>query len=163
MRRNDAVVIGVTALITAAIATAALNLVPRAIADKGQRVVRPTLEHESVVMYLELDEATCKPDGKPVARLTAANRTDRTATLSVEIVMSTMSPGSEMSRMGPIPSDVWSSSCDIVLRPGETGTFEFPTDVAVASGEVVSFTIKAGGKTVRAAGFSTGTPIIEQG
>jgi|GEM_PF-3355729 len=163
MRRNDVMVIGVTAMITAAFATAALNLAPRAVADRGPGIARPALEHDGVVMYLELDEATCKPDEKPVARLTAANRTDRTATLSVEVVMSAMSLGSEMSRMPPMPRDVWSRSCDIVLRPGETGVFEFPTDVAVASNDVVSFTVKAGGKAVRAAGFSAAAPLIEKG
>ena len=156
MKKSDLVVISLVALMTAVIAVALANAVPsaNAVEQKKRALVPGTLTLDGLELTLKIDAATSKPGKKPVLTVTAVNTTDKPIEMDAQIRMTSMSLGSTMSRRGPMPQSVWSEGCHISLKPNETRTYELAAKAAVGKGNVISFNMKAGGKTVALPGFN---------
>lgn len=156
MKKSDLAVVLLVALMTAVIAVAVADAVPsaNAVEQKKKALVPGTLTLDGVELTLKVDAETSKPGKKPVVTVKAVNTGDKPVEMDAQIYMNSMSPASRMSRMGPIPRSVWSESCHISLKPGETRTYELTAKAAVGKGNVVSFGMKAGGKVVGLPGFN---------
>jgi len=158
MRKGDLLVIAVTAFVTTVAAVSLWEATPKAIAaeqtTKETLKAPPALEIGSVRLTLDLDRTAHKAGETPVVTLTAVNTRDRASKLKVVVGMTTVQPASPMARMMPRPTQVWSHSCKVKLKPRQTRTFELPTGVALKAGNVVAFSLRAGRESITAARFS---------
>ncbi len=150
MKKSDLVVIMLVALMTAVIAIAIADAIPsaNAAAQKKKALVPGTLTLKSMELTLKVDAETSKPGKKPALTINAVNTSDKPVEVDAQIHMMSTSPTSRMSRMGPVSMSVWSESCHIALKPGETRTYTLAASAAVGKNQSISFSMKAGGKTV---------------
>lgn len=157
MKTSDLTVVSLVALVTAVIAVMLANAVPDAIAVEQQQkaLVPGMLTVDGVELVLRVDAATSKPGKKPVLTVTAVNTGDQPVEMNTQIHMTSTSLGSMVSRRAPMPKNVWTESCYISLKPNETRTYELTAKAAVGKGSIVSFSMKAGGKTVTIPGSAT--------
>jgi len=128
--------------------------VPSAIAvEPKKKVIAPgTLTVNGVELTAQVDPESSKPGKKPVVKVTAVNTQGQPVEVHATIYMTSMSFASRYSRMPARPESIWSDGCYISLKPNETRTYELPTDKTVGKGAIISFSMKAGGKTVAVPG-----------
>ena len=151
MKRSDLVVISLVALMTAVIAVALADAIPsaNAVEQKKKALVPGTLTLDGVELTLKVDAETSKSGKKPVLTVTAVNASDKPVEIDAQIDMKSMPPPRmTYGRRMPMPEGVWSESCHISLKPGETRTYELTSKAAVGRGNLISFNMTAGGKTV---------------
>jgi len=154
MRTNDLGVIGAAAAVTMAIMVVLSQTVPSAIAvePKKKAIAPGTLTVNGVELTAQVDPESSKPGKKPVVKVTAVNTQDQPVEVHATIYMTSMSLASRFSRMPVRPESIWSDGCYISLKPNETRTYELPTNKAAGKGAIISFSMKAGGKTVAVPG-----------
>ena len=154
MRTNDLGVVGAAALVTMAIVLVLAQTVPSAIAvePKTKAIAPGALTVNGVELTAQVDPESSKPGNKPVVKVTAVNTQDQPVEVHATIYMTSMSFASRFSRMPARPESIWSDGCYISLKPNETRTYELPTDKVAGKGAVISFSMKAGGKTVAVPG-----------
>ncbi len=128
MKRNDLTLIGAAALATAALTVA--TLLPTSIEAGGEgeglapKVAQPKLVTEGVeVTVAAADNQSLKADAEPSFVLKFVNPSDLPADLRVQVAMASTTPGGMMSRMGPMPSQLWEGRYTTTLKPNETKTF----------------------------------------
>ena len=161
MKKSDLAVIVLVALMTAVIAIALADAMPSADAagQKKKALVPGTLTLDGLELALKVDAATSMPGKKPVVTVKAVNTGDKPVEIDAQIYMNSTSLASTRSRMIIMPKSVWSESCHISLKPGETRTYELAAKAVVGQGNVVSFGMKAGGKVAGLPGFSALTAL----
>ena len=155
MKCRDLPVIAVTAFAVMLATIALRQAMPAAIAEqksvKKEANKPPTLIVDGVALSLTFKKSDCKAGQKPKVELLAINTSKRPVKLKATDVMTTTPEPQPMARMLPRPSEVWSNTCKLKLKPGESQTIALQTKVALESGSTISFIIKVGKKSITAA------------
>ncbi|MFI5403343.1 MAG: hypothetical protein ACHQ1G_10425 [Planctomycetota bacterium] len=100
---------------------------------------------KGVGFTMDFDPETCKPGDKLAATLRAANGCEGEEERQIKIVMHVTPHSSPMSRMMPMPKQVWTAELTVRLARGETKTIPILPEKAIQEGEVVTFSIHADG------------------
>ncbi len=158
MKARDLLVIGCTALVTALAAGWILhpsntaNAVPKQAA--GLRVAPAILENDGIELSLKANKQTYQAGDKPVMTLTVVNVSDQPKSVEVKVRMLASSPASKFSRMVSLPSESWTDTLLVALKPNERKALVLPTGAKLAAGKDIFFTLQVDKQVIRAAGFS---------
>ena len=155
MKCRDLPVIAVTAFAVMLATIALRQAMPAAIAEqksvKKEANKPPTLIVDGVALSLTFKKSDCKAGQKPKVELLAINTSERPVELKATVVMTTTAKPQPMARMLLAPVEVWSNTCKLKLKPCKSQTITLQTKIALESGSTISFTIKAGKKSITAA------------
>ena len=95
--------------------------------------------------------------------LEAVNTTDEPIKLEATVSMTSISltSGLSLSRMGPIPMQLWKYTCPISLAAGETRQIELPTGTMAPGGAMLSFYVAVGKKTGAFGSYPVSNPAAQ--
>lgn len=100
---------------------------------------KPRFVRGGVEMTVALADGAKPVAGQaPVLMLEAVNTTDQPVETSVMLFMAQAAPGSEMSRMVPKPSVIWSQSPSLRLEPKAKTSLRIETGVPLRAGAVTA-------------------------
>ena len=88
------------------------------------------------------------PGTAPKMKLEASNKTNVAITIPMKIQMQSMAPVSRISRVPPMPKEIWSYEREITVQPGATDSVEITSDAKLIAGSNVTILISSGDKTV---------------
>ena len=112
------------------------------------RIRQPKFTVQGCEFALKTEKPEYKMGQSPNVELSAVNPTAKTVETTVWVTISAVEKASSMSRVLSMPLPVWSQSWSVRLKPGETKTTKFATDVKLAAEQEVSIDMSDKKQTV---------------
>lgn len=140
---------GVLSCAATAAITLALLLPAGLNADGEKQDVTPTIMSPAITVdgcefTLVTDNRQLKAGDKPTATLKAENKTDKEVSITVNLTMLGRSLASPMSRVGPMPRQMWKQEYPLVLQAGEKKEIAINTNTAIIDQTSVDFRMATG-------------------
>ena len=131
MKTKDLLTIATAALGTATLTVAFFASAPLS-GDNGNliaaTIAKPKLVANGIEMTLSsVQGREFKAGDQPEFELRAVNTLTQPAEVAVCVVVTAISPGSAMSRIGPMPAVLWQDQVDLALKPLETRVLNLAT------------------------------------
>jgi hypothetical protein len=120
---NHLIVVSAVALVTSLFVIASFRAISSAEAE-GVAKKNPSLTLNGVKINVDWVKAAYGPDDKVAVAFTTRNTTNSAATVSFNLRLTFMRAAPMMSRMIPIPSEIWTGDCTISLKPGQKGVYK---------------------------------------
>jgi hypothetical protein len=79
-----------------------------------------------------------KAGDKPTLEIVANNTSDKAVTVTVDLQMTAVAPSDRMSRMMPMPTEVWKDRRPLELQPHQSVVVDIPTGTAVPADKSVA-------------------------
>ena len=142
--------IGITAALTALVAIPLLWTTAVTAGPKKAQVLKqmaiPVLKVKGCEVTAKTSKGVYKPGDKVAIEVTVANKTGKAVEIPLNLRMERIAygGGEVMSRMGPMPSQVFEKTLVVKLSPNEKTTVKVPTKVAIRAGD--RMTVLAGSK-----------------
>jgi hypothetical protein len=156
------------AVSTATLTVVALWSVPLE-AGKESEALTPKLEKPKLVakgVEITLAHAgsgDAQAGDEPVFELAADNTTAEPAELTVQLVMTSMSPADAMSRVVRLPASLWECNQRLVLGPHEHKTLTLATRTKLPAKNIISVSLREAGESKAGAGGELTTPLTQPG
>ena len=163
MKTKDILTITTVALGTATLTVAAFWAHPIEAGGDADAPPSKIAKSQLVTHGVELtltpaDGRAFKAGDQPQFELTALNTTQEAASAAVQVTMTSVSPASMVSRVGPMPRVLWKREQIVTLKPNEKKALNLGTSTNLPANSVIS--VSLGEQNQKAGPFAPGIEVL---
>jgi hypothetical protein len=148
MKIHDLATIGAAALVTAILTVA--TFLPASLEAGGDgdgpaaKIAHPKLATNGVEITIALvEDRPLKPGDEPVFELRLVNTTNQPVAAAVRVAMTSMFPGGLISRIGPMPQNLWQDEYTMTLEPGATNVVSVATKTKLPANSTINVVLQS--------------------